>query len=184
MDLRRANDGGATEWRPLYKLSETYGVPDLSVESMEKVLLMLEESEVAFQTYYRFNTVAHEEGRSTPKKLCSVSVLYISHPCNNISALCDLTCWQGHICAISQVTTEGMNACLLKKSPKKELSDIWYVTDDSMDDFDEGMSSEGRFIAAGIFLVVGLLVILLSIFAFNIRYMRRARQYEYYVLSD
>ena len=79
-----------------------------------------------------------------------------------------------------------MNACLLKKSPKKELSNIWYVsvTDDSMDDFDEGMSSEGRFIAAGIFLVVGLLVILLSIFAFNIRYMRRARQYEYYVLSD
>ena len=82
MDLRRANDGGATEWRLLYKLSETYGVPDLSVESMEKVLLMLEESEVAFQTYYRFNTVAHEEGRSTPKKLCSVSVLYISHPCH------------------------------------------------------------------------------------------------------
>ena len=53
-----------------------------------------------------------------------------------------------------------------------------------MDDFDEGMSSEGRFIAAGIFLVVGLLVILISIFAINIRYMRRARQYEYYVLSD
>ena len=77
-----------------------------------------------------------------------------------------------------------MNACLLKKSPKKELSDIWYVTDDSMDDFDEGMSSEGRFIAAGIFLVVGLLVILISIFAINIRYMRKARQYEYYVLSD
>ena len=67
LDLRSANDVGTTEWRLLYKLSETYGVPDMSVESMEKVLTMLEESEFAFQTYYRYNTVAHEEGRSPPK---------------------------------------------------------------------------------------------------------------------
>ena len=63
LDLRVANDIGATDWRLLYKLSETYGVPDMSVESMEKVLLMLEKRDAAFQTYYRYNTVAHEEGK-------------------------------------------------------------------------------------------------------------------------
>lgn len=68
LDLRSVNEGGATEWKLLYKFSETYGVPDMSAESMEKVLMMLEESEVAFQTYYRYNTLSHEGGRPPPKK--------------------------------------------------------------------------------------------------------------------
>ena len=67
LDLSSANAGGAAEWKRLYQFSTTYGVPDMSVESMEKVLMMLEESEFAFQTYYWYNTVAHKEGMSPPK---------------------------------------------------------------------------------------------------------------------
>ena len=64
LDLDRANEKGVAEWKLLYKLSETYAVPDLSVESMEKVLIQLQGNADAFRTYYRYNTLGHEEGRS------------------------------------------------------------------------------------------------------------------------
>ena len=62
LDLSIANAGEATEWKQLYQFSTTYGVPDMSVDSMEKVLLKLAGSEDTFRTYYQYNTVAHEEG--------------------------------------------------------------------------------------------------------------------------
>ena len=91
-----------------------------------------------------------------------------------------------HFC---QVTTEGMNACLqkryyLEKPAGVELSNKPYVTDDSKDDFDGGMSFEGRFITAGLLLVVGLLAILATIITINMRYTRRSRRLEYNVLPD
>ena len=62
LDLSSANAGGAAEWKRLYQFSTTYGVPDMSVDSMEKVLSKMAWSEDTFRTYYQYNTVAHEEG--------------------------------------------------------------------------------------------------------------------------
>ena len=62
LDLSSANAGGAAEWKRLYHFSTTYGVPDMSVDSMEKVLSKMAWSEDTFRTYYQYNTVAHEEG--------------------------------------------------------------------------------------------------------------------------
>ena len=67
LDLDRANEKGVAEWKLLYKLSETYAVPDLSVGSMEKVLNQLQGNADVFRTYYRYNTLGHEEGRSFKK---------------------------------------------------------------------------------------------------------------------
>ena len=99
---------------------------------------------------------------------------YVNHP-----GFCNQTCRQGHICAISKVTTQDMNECLEKgnsyKPPRKEISNISQ---------EEGLSSKGRFIAAGVMLAVGLLAILITIVTINIRYNRISRQLEYNILSD
>ena len=55
---------------------------------------------------------------------------------------------------------------------------------DFEDDYDDGMSFEGRVLIAGTCLVAGLLVVLIVIVAINIQYTRRARQFEYKVLPD
>jgi hypothetical protein len=46
-----------------YRFTSTYGVSDLSVESMEKVLIKLGQDEEVFNTYYRLNTLGHTEGK-------------------------------------------------------------------------------------------------------------------------
>ena len=72
-----------------------------------------------------------------------------------------------------------MNECLeegnLSKPPRKEISNTSQ---------ERGLSSKGRFIAAGVMLAVGLLAILITIVTINIRYNRISRQLEYNILSD
>ena len=98
---------------------------------------------------------------------------------DSISAMCNLTCWRGHICAISQVMTEGMDACLQKGNFEKPQ------VIKSSNDYDQcGMSLKGRFVTAGILLAFVLLAILITIVAIHIRYKGISRQLQYNALSD
>jgi len=81
----------AIQWTTLYKASQLFQVPDLSPESMflaYKRLVTETEAGVMFSEYYKYNTGGHEV------------------------ALCDHTCWWGHMCTITNLNLDELTSCL------------------------------------------------------------------------
>ena len=88
-------------WHLEYRFTDTYGVPDLSLDSMKVVFEKLIDDIGIFETYYKHNTALHKE-----------------EPCG-------LDCRQIHLCGMSNVYTDEFYACLkdykLMKAERKSL---------------------------------------------------------------
>ncbi len=64
LDLPTANAERKAVFKHLYRFSDIYGMPDMSLDSMKRVFRKLSEDDDLFGRYYAYNTLLHDNGIS------------------------------------------------------------------------------------------------------------------------
>lgn len=88
MNLSQANVQGVPHWKPEYRLTEAYGVPDAGARSMQQALQRITSNRDILQRYYVYNSVSYD------------------------TRACEEACRTEHVCAMREVAFGGYAACL------------------------------------------------------------------------
>lgn len=52
-----------TTWSLAYSFQDAYGMPDLTIKSMETLFLKIQTNETLFKLYYKYNTLLYDNGK-------------------------------------------------------------------------------------------------------------------------
>ena len=91
-NLTEANIRDKPEWKLEYRASSSYGIPDVSTASMQKLVESFASvNSENFAKYYKFNSVSLNQN-------------------------CDAKCKKGQVCSITKVDFDGLDICLTSSS--------------------------------------------------------------------
>ena len=95
LDLKTANTQGYASWFPLYQAGQSYGLEDLTADSMQLLLDSISKSSKSwsFMNYLQHFSTGYTQGKS-----------------------CNTTCWIQHICSIQCVNFDCFDKCLTNQS--------------------------------------------------------------------
>ena len=95
LDLMSANRKGYASWFPLYQASQSYGIQDLTANSMQVLLDSMSKSAQSwsFRNYLQHYSTGYMQGKS-----------------------CNTTCWKQHLCSIKCVDFDCFDKCVVVQS--------------------------------------------------------------------
>ena len=68
MDISASNEKGQPVWKKLYNFRKTYGVQDLSLSSLKRVLSDFRTNDRAWMAYNAYKTALHDQDKT--EKMC------------------------------------------------------------------------------------------------------------------